>query len=1001
MPLRKGLKTTALSAVPAANSSLWNENQARIFNFPLTPNAVAEYFCSLYRRRDSHICKFPGRERWQTWRGALEDHQILAVISDGGRGGIFRGCHWAEETRFAVLDIDAPSQYHNAEKLARLLAAVESVGLKTIPYQSSDSGGWHLYIPLAGWHNSSEVEHTLKRWLKTLSYEIKGGQLEIFPSGNALRLPLQPGFAWLDREGAVIQGREDLTLEQALTNFLLDLEQNASDWLIAKNRMESQIHIADRAAGREDQAHQKAISNEGFDELFNYTEISEQCEKARKYLASGLTKEGTRHEALFSIQHLLWHGDRWLGIPRLPGRKNAAKRFNFLRQWIEQNHNGKCSHINRGDWRTIEAHIFRLVNWQRSDLPRLSNYEPYRATEKAEERLFELFMATGRIFSMDDLKKANDDREEESRKKITEAVEKLTASGQKVSGRKLSQVTGCSRNTIRKHSDIWLQTGSGVVIRGGPGGLGVVRGSFGLEFEEERKPVLEIESVSQAGCVLDSLRSDRTGQTAINSRQVIPEVLAAVHPIQSNYGVKHELQGPFLGHLVTAEGRDCGINGILPASGSPQFNPRPIFSIGAPAQNLRQVGNRCNGLAIKLDCSKRLSAWLLSSYGYIALSSGGKVMATEAYEKPEEPQRSAERQPEHTKQAQSEANAGSQNYADQVKAYRQEQKLKGKSKATGAGADAYGKGGLASAKDILGEDAHGTTKAEKQAALLAQLERDGYIVRKSQEKPVVIAQNWDGLKRLGMDAGEGALEKAGFFVHRGNEDKYVDYKVAQEAFKTAGLDKLGLPNNLIGAIMRNEQHYYKNTDADQDKEVKEKGTVFKDGKENPKASIGPAQMQIRNIKHLIEMKNADGKPEYTYLQHMKDDPIRGALDPKNAAFLVAAHTNEIVKDLKAHGIQKPTAEQVIYVYNDDVNSYGTGKDKKFVCVSAPGTASSEKLMHPDLRRERIPNDLRILENSDHVRHVMHALDEVNKKFPLVKSPSISPESPDQKNHGTR
>lgn len=82
-------------------------------------------------------------------------------------------------------------------------------------------------------------------------------------------------------------------------------------------------------------------------------------------------------------------------------------------------------------------------------------------------------------------------------------------------------------------------------------------------------------------------------------------------------------------------------------------------------------------------------------------------MGSETHEKQEEPQRSAERQPEHTKQAQSEANAGSQNYADQVKAYRLEQKLSGKSKATGAGADAYGNGGLASAKDLLGDLAHG------------------------------------------------------------------------------------------------------------------------------------------------------------------------------------------------------------------------------------------------------------------------------------------------------
>lgn len=88
--------------------------------------------------------------------------------------------------------------------------------------------------------------------------------------------------------------------------------------------------------------------------------------------------------------------------------------------------------------------------------------------------------------------------------------------------------------------------------------------------------------------------------------------------------------------------------------------------------------------------------------------------------------------------------------------------------------------------------------------------------------------------------------------------------------------------------------------------------------------------------------------------------------------------------LQAHGIQKPSVEQVIYLYNDDVNSYGTGKEKTFISVSAPGSATAEKLLHSDLRRERIPNDPQILEKSVHVRHVMHALDEVNKKIRYLR-----------------
>jgi hypothetical protein len=130
---------------------------------------------------------------------------------------------------------------------------------------------------------------------------------------------------------------------------------------------------------------------------------------------------------------------------------------------------------------------------------------------------------------------------------------------------------------------------------------------------------------------------------------------------------------------------------------------------------------------------------------------------------------------------------------------------------------------------------------------------------------------------------------------------------------------------------------------------------------------------------------------------MKEDPVRAALEPKNAALFAAAYTSEIIKEQKAHGIEKPTAEQVIYGYNDDVNSYGSGKDKGFVSVSLHGEKQTQQLIHHDLRREKYPTDPRILEHSQHVKHVMHALDEVNKKAPLLDTPK----SPEHKQDSTR
>ncbi|HMY52690.1 MAG TPA: hypothetical protein PL112_18080 [Candidatus Obscuribacter sp.] len=998
------------------------------------PNATAldvcREFLALFPRRDIYIFKTKSQEKWKTWH-KLEDHQILGVIADGGRG-LYRGCHWGSKTRFAVLDIDKNSQYHNQKSLLSIAQALRSVGLNLNLYRSSDGGGWHCYLFFSGWQKSSEVASTLKKWLRSLGYELKGGQLEVFPSGNALRLPLQPGFAWLDQNNCIIRKREKLSFDEALAFFLQDLEENAANWAEAKRRIESQLSYREAAAGSAGEEHQKAIANEGFDELFNYRLIPEQIEKARKYLASGLTEKGTRHEALYSIQHFLWHGDPFLGVPRLPGRKNAGRRYQFLRGWIEQNHNDKCSHINRGDWRTIEAHIYRVVNWQRADLPALSNYEPYKATERAQERLFELFMATGRIWEMSDLKKANDDREQEARNKIKRAVADCLQEGRQISRKTLEAISGCSPNTVRKHGDLWkhFAAGSGVLISGG---LGAADGScsanlfvssrtnslevanieieetdkglldmqeqalgnekqpcllatgnvnntvaasdytegkslFILPYGAKRRPLgLVIDSSGQAGCVLDSLRCDRTGQTAKNSRQVTTEVPAAVHPIQSNYGVKHRLeQGPLLGFLVPSEGMDSGINGFLPASGSPPFIPHRFFCMGAPAQNLRQMGNPIAGFVYnsctpgrsklwlsrkartpKLDGTKSLAVPVGQAFGSVPLSCYDKLrqcaggpsnqkgyiacMSSEAHEpKSEDLNRSFERQSEHVRQAQGEAISATENYTDQVKAQNQEQKVTGKSKATGAGADASGKGGLASAKDLLGDFAHATlTKdakktltPERKAELMAEIERDGYIVGKPQDKPVLVAQGFNIPNPVDTYKREFEHKYRGRELETINRD--IPAKAWDEAYKAfPELKQLGQKDSirLMKAIIANELDHYGPEDVTQDEVAK----TGHGGGIVGTQSIGFAQIRpdgVRNMSRAFSHELAEGKRTSNPLQRfekMNNDQLTKELtNPSNAPLFVAAHLARDLQILNRHKNELSVSPEGLgYWYNAD------------------------------------------------------------------------------------
>jgi len=297
--------TTGAGAVLEAHEKPKKLELADKFNhLLLTPKAVVEYFCSIYPRRDTFIWKLPEDRGWRKAKGPLLDGQILGVVSDDGRG-LFRGTYWSHLTRHAVLDIDEGSMYHNAAELAELTGKLAAVGLSAKPYQSSDSGGWHVYLFFDDWSESSEVESTLKTWLKAQGYSIEGGQLEVFPSGNALRLPLQKGFAWLDQNYEVIRRREEIGQDEALASFLCDLEENKRNWSEAKDRIESQLRRERDAGAGSAQEHRKAIDLEGFEKLWQSGQIPERIEEARYFLDHGLQGEGQRHAAIYAIEHLL------------------------------------------------------------------------------------------------------------------------------------------------------------------------------------------------------------------------------------------------------------------------------------------------------------------------------------------------------------------------------------------------------------------------------------------------------------------------------------------------------------------------------------------------------------------------------------------------------------------------------------------------------------------------------------------------------------------------
>jgi hypothetical protein len=331
------------------------------------------------------------------------------------------------------------------------------MGLTTTPYQSSSSGGWHLYLFLDQWENSKEVQESLRELLAANGYEIRNGVLEVFPSGNGLRLPLQAGFGWLDcSQGSfsVKIRREELATEQAIELFLKDLDTNASNWAKSKNLIAAHLEERDRQKTKSAQEHEEAISGEGFDDLFGYRLIPEKYKEGRDAWLNGLTRKGQRHDAILAVEHYLWHGDKSIGLPALPGDKHDENRCRLIRAWIERKHNGHCNHINGGKWQKVEAQIRRAVKWRRS-----SNYSqvrtPYLLTERSIERLIALSKWSKRVWTPEDLQKGNDGRESKAREKIEKATQLLIDQGKRVSCRQIMKLTDCSYHTVKRHFDIW------------------------------------------------------------------------------------------------------------------------------------------------------------------------------------------------------------------------------------------------------------------------------------------------------------------------------------------------------------------------------------------------------------------------------------------------------------------------------------------------------------------------------------------------------------------
>lgn len=436
---------------------------ARQDHFPQGWQTCVAQFLELFHRY-SFICKpltggswFSPDERWK-----LQDAEILKAVACV-HPRFFIGCRAGKTTRFAVLDIDQSSRYHNKQSLDKLLKVLADAGLsKSSLYRSSFSGGWHLYLFFEEPINSANLRKLLVKLLTLNDFQLSKGQLELFPHrgeegslGLGLRLPLQPGFAWLDKKTLEVEHeRHDLTATQALELFIDVLDGDANSYEAFRKCREHAQELEERKAdaiahGLKDldsnviplRRVEKPLKTGEFIDFVSAVFrklppgiIVDNWYKGRLYHLNGLSGPSQRAECIECLGHYFFYGDPSRDLPAL-GYGYEKEREWAISEFLLVHHNGQSKDINRGRADAL-AQVQRAANWRPAH-KRSSEPEKYRPEQPVSWI------------------RANVNKKLDARKRITAGLEEMKKLQRRFSTVDLRNAAKCSQETLYKHKDIW------------------------------------------------------------------------------------------------------------------------------------------------------------------------------------------------------------------------------------------------------------------------------------------------------------------------------------------------------------------------------------------------------------------------------------------------------------------------------------------------------------------------------------------------------------------
>lgn len=348
-----------------------------------------------------------------------------------------------------------------------MLQVLSAAGLsQSSLYRSSYSGGWHLYLFFDELISSADLRAQLFKLLTLNDFQVAKGQLEIFPHpgnhdslGLGLRLPLQSGFAWLDKKTLDVDyERHELSATKALELFIDALDGGSNSYASFRNlktyvnelaaRKDKAINLGSTRASspatnvipirRSRNAGRPAEFGDFVQAVFHRLPpgiIIDNWYKGRLYHLEGLTGPSQRADAIECIGHYLFYGDPSRDLPAM-GYGYEQERQWAIEQFLHVHNNGQSKDINRGRADAL-AQVERAANWR-----------PPHKQAGGESVKYSSKRPISWI-------RANANKRKDARSRISKALEKLKVEDRAFTTEELRKLADCGRETLYKHEDIW------------------------------------------------------------------------------------------------------------------------------------------------------------------------------------------------------------------------------------------------------------------------------------------------------------------------------------------------------------------------------------------------------------------------------------------------------------------------------------------------------------------------------------------------------------------